>query len=156
MLHGTNLINVSVGDFLNSVFEMPHDKTNKMASAPSETSDQPGHPPSLIRGFTVCMKKPWVLSYWFSTQQRLWSDWADAQSDQSLRWAHSHFVGFVMRRLISNNLSELNRMEACRLIHYSSWWFNASLWALPWGRGVFVTQEYWVFMNRTFWHRPCQ
>ena len=27
----------------------PHrDKTNKMACAPSEDSDQPGHPPSLI------------------------------------------------------------------------------------------------------------
>ena len=30
--------------------------------APSEDSDQPGHPPSLIRAFTVRMKKPWVLS----------------------------------------------------------------------------------------------
>ena len=29
-----------------------------------------------------------------------WSDWADAQADLSLRWAHSHFVGFVMRRII--------------------------------------------------------
>ena len=29
--------------------EQPHDKTNKMACAPSEDSDQPGHPPSLIR-----------------------------------------------------------------------------------------------------------
>ena len=27
-------------------------------------------------------------------------DWADAQADLSLRWAHSHFVGFVMSRLI--------------------------------------------------------
>ena len=29
--------------------ELPHDKTNKMACAPSEDSDQPGHLPSLIR-----------------------------------------------------------------------------------------------------------
>ena len=29
-----------------------------------------------------------------------WSDWADAQADLSLRWAHTHFVGFVMWRLI--------------------------------------------------------
>ena len=29
-----------------------------------------------------------------------WSDWADAQADLSHRWAHSHFVGFVMSRLI--------------------------------------------------------
>ena len=28
--------------------EPPHDKTNKMTCAPSEDSDQPGHPPSLI------------------------------------------------------------------------------------------------------------
>ena len=29
------------------------------------------------------------------TQLRLWS----SDSDLSLRWAHSHFVGFVMKRL---------------------------------------------------------
>ena len=34
-------------------FELPHDKTNKMACVPSEDLGQPGHPPSLIRVFTV-------------------------------------------------------------------------------------------------------
>ena len=53
--------------------------------APSEDSDQPGHPPSLIRVFAVRMKKPWVLSFHLSAQRRLWSDWADAQADLSLR-----------------------------------------------------------------------
>ena len=67
---------------------LPHDKTNKMACAPSEDSDQPGHPPSLIREFIVSMKKAWVLSYPLSTQWRLWSDWADAQADQSLCLVH--------------------------------------------------------------------
>ena len=33
--------------------EPVHDKTYKMACAPSEDSDQPGHLPSLIRVFTV-------------------------------------------------------------------------------------------------------
>ena len=42
--------------------EPPHDKTNKMACAPSEDSDQPGHSPSLIRVFAVRMKKHSVLS----------------------------------------------------------------------------------------------
>ena len=79
--------------------EPPNDKTNKVACAPSEDTDQPGHPPALIRVFAVRMKKSWVLSYLLSAQRRLWSDWADAQADLSLRWAHSHFVGFVMRRL---------------------------------------------------------
>ena len=76
-----------------------HDKTNKTACAPNKDSDQPRHPPSLIRVFAVRMKKAWVLSYPLSAQRSLCSDWVDAQADLSLRWAHSHFVGFVMRRL---------------------------------------------------------
>ena len=51
-------------------FQPPDDKTNRMACAPSEDSDEPGH------------------------------GHGDAKADQSLRWVHRHFVGFVMRRLI--------------------------------------------------------
>ena len=53
------------------IFEPPHDKTNRMACAPSEYSDQPGHPPSLISVFAVHMKKTWVLRYPSSAQRRL-------------------------------------------------------------------------------------
>ena len=42
-----------------------------MTCAPCEDSDQPGHPPSLIRAFAVCMTKAWVLSYPLSAQRRL-------------------------------------------------------------------------------------
>ena len=63
--------------------------------ASSEDSDQPGCPPSLIRVFAVGMKKHRVLSYPLSAQRRFWSDCADAQADLSLRWVHTHFVGFV-------------------------------------------------------------
>ena len=47
-----------ISDFIFEVFrisqnEPPDDKTNKMAYAPSEDSDQPGHPLSLIRVFAV-------------------------------------------------------------------------------------------------------
>ena len=62
--------------------------------APSKDSDQPGHLPSLIRVFAVRLigsQEPKLSS---CGQQR-----ADAQADLSLRWAHSHFVGFVMSRL---------------------------------------------------------
>ena len=45
----------------------------------SNDSDQPGHPPSLIRVFAVRMKKSWVHSYPLSAQRRCWSNWADAQ-----------------------------------------------------------------------------
>ena len=87
-------------DFLVAgIYEQQHDKTNKM-SGPSEDSDQFWYPPSLIRVFAVHMKKAWVLSYPLSAQQRLRSDWADAQADLCLRWEHTHFVGFVMSWLI--------------------------------------------------------
>ena len=45
-----------------------HDKTYKLASAPSEDSDQPGLSPILIRVFAVRMKKALVLSYPLSAQ----------------------------------------------------------------------------------------
>ena len=57
-------------------------------------SDQPGHLPSLIRVFSVCSMGSWGPKLSSCRQQRLWSDWADAQADLSLRWAHMHFVGF--------------------------------------------------------------
>ena len=40
-------------DWRKKHFEPPHDKTNKMTFVPSEDSNQPGHPPSLIRVFAV-------------------------------------------------------------------------------------------------------
>ena len=65
--------------------------------------------PSLVRVFAVRLKKAWVLSCPLSAQQRLWSDWADAQADLSLRWAHSHFVfwGSMLTKLqwLHNNLT---------------------------------------------------
>ena len=54
----------------------PHDKTNKLVCVPSEDSDQPGHPSSLIRVFAGRRKKAWVLSHPLTAQRRLWSDWA--------------------------------------------------------------------------------
>ena len=85
----------------------------------SEDSDQPEHPLSLIRVFAVRMKKAWVLSYPLSAQRRFWSDWADAQANLSLRWAHSHFVGrtvilLVLSRDSSGNASN-DKMLWCRL-----------------------------------------
>ena len=82
---------------------------------PSEDSDQPGHPPSLIRVFAVRMKKAWVLSYPLSAQRRLWSDWTDAQADLSLRLAHMSFCLFCH--------------EAAHL-----WFYNWSIWLrFNWG-----------------------
>ena len=55
---------------------------------PSKTGISLGHPPSLIRVFAVHMKKHWTLNYLLSAQWRLWSDWADAQADQSSLGPH--------------------------------------------------------------------
>ena len=35
-----------------------------------------------------------------SVHSQDWSDWAEDQADPIVCWAHSHFVGFVMKRLI--------------------------------------------------------
>ena len=96
------LMTISLGY---TVYERRHEKSNKMSVCPANDSDQPGHPPSLIRVFAFCTKKAWVLSYPLSAQRRLWSDWADAQADLSLRWAHSHYVGFIMSRPIYTHLA---------------------------------------------------
>ena len=74
--------------------EPPRDKTNNVVVRPAkiqvsldiDQSDQ-------------SLPYPHEESYPFSAQRRLWSDLADAQADLSLRWAHSHFYGFVTRRL---------------------------------------------------------
>ena len=95
----------------------PHDKTNKVAYAPSEDSAQHGHPPSLIRVFAVHMKNHWVISYPLNAQRRLWSDWADAQADLRLHWEHMSFVGFVIRRLIYNTTVNLAMYKARRMAH---------------------------------------
>ena len=56
-----SLINIRQMKFCSMVgkhaFEPLLDKTNKLACAPSEDKDQPGHPPSLIRVFAVHIKK---------------------------------------------------------------------------------------------------
>ena len=121
--------------------------------APSKGSDQLGHPPRLIRVFAVHMKKAWVLSYSYSAQPRLWSDWEDAQADLSLRWAHSHFVGFVMSRLISIS-SEYSKdhgpRQSCRQHRQIVWRFEQ-----PSDQWSYVQPWKWLCGNIT-WTRRSQ
>ena len=70
-------------------YEPPHDKPNKMSCAPNEDSDQPGHPPILIRVFAV----PWMGSFLHAESEE-WSDWADAQADLSSLGAPAIFFWF--------------------------------------------------------------
>ena len=81
-----------------------HEKTNKISVCPVKTQISLSiHPVWSV--FAVRMKKAWALNYPLSAQRRRWSDWADAKADLNFRWAHSHFVGFVMSRLKSSWLS---------------------------------------------------
>ena len=48
-----------------------HNQTNKMICTSSQDSDKPGHPPSLIRVFSVHMRNPGVLGYRLSALQKL-------------------------------------------------------------------------------------
>ena len=41
-----------------------------------------------------------ICPVWSESSLSAWRKLADAQADLNLRWAHSYFVGFVMRRLI--------------------------------------------------------
>ena len=50
--------------------------------------------------FTVHQKKVWIPGYPESAQQRLWSDWADAQADLIPFWAHRSFSWFLSRSIL--------------------------------------------------------
>ena len=70
-------------------------KSNNMACAPSENSDQPGHPPSLIRVFAVRSKDSQGPMASSSGQRRLWSDWANAQARASTNFQILEVLNFL-------------------------------------------------------------
>ena len=72
----------------------PHrDKTNKMSVRPAKTQISLGIRPiwSVLAVRLIGSQVPKLSS---SGQWRRWSDWADAQADLSLRWAHMPFSWF--------------------------------------------------------------
>ena len=86
-------VSISYADYFkhwyrNFIFERAHEKSNKMACTPSEDSDQPRNPPSLITVFAVRMKKSLCLKHTLSAQRRVWSDWAGFV----MHWLIFHFI----------------------------------------------------------------
>ena len=78
-------------------YEPPHDKTNKMTVRPAKAQISLGICPVRSES-SLCAQ--WIAkdpSFLHADSED--SD-QDAQADLSLRWAHTHFVGFVTRRLI--------------------------------------------------------
>ena len=89
--------------------------------APSEHSDQPGHPPSLIRVFAVCIRKHWVLSYPLSAQRGLWSDWADALADLSLSLLGTHlFCWFCHEAAQMSHLKKKRLKRWCNFVIFQT------------------------------------
>ena len=106
-----------------SIYEPPQTHQNRQNDcAPSQDSDQSGHPPSLIRVFAVrsmgsyqyidyCVASHVVICNCITWEMNKFgipakdpsflhadsedcSDWADAQGDLSLRWVHMPFCWF--------------------------------------------------------------
>ena len=65
-----------------------------------------------------------LATHWAYSED--WSDWADAQADLSLRWAHSHSIGFVVRGLKS--------------------------WLQPWKKSLSWKYQFWESMYPRLFH----
>ena len=83
-----------------------------MACASSEDSDQPGHPPSLIRVFAVRMKKAWVLSYPLSAQQGCKN--AGKYAYFPCHWYLPAFMAF-MANMVANMAYMVNSMDSYQI-----------------------------------------
>ena len=141
----------------------------KNECAPSEDSDQIGHPPSLIRVFAVHIKNDWVLSYPLSAQRRLWSDWEDV-----VLLILSSRGSFMLtccisngRKLLSHMFSVGNRSLCTQVIscqsHFVPFWsFRTilvisypllfSIWSFRIQFGHFVPISYPVWSFRTYYY----
>ena len=95
-LNGTNFLDTV---FMQLSFEPRHDKSNKMSVRPAKTQISLGICPVWSESSLCAWRQLGSLAT-HSAHSEDWSDWADAQADLSLRWAHTYFVGFVMSRLI--------------------------------------------------------
>ena len=88
-------------------YEPPHDKTNKMTVRPALTQISLGICPVWSESSLSAWRKLGPLALPIERTAKT----ADAQADLSLRWAHSHFVGFVMKQLILYNTDQKKKEE---------------------------------------------
>ena len=101
--------------------EPRHKKTNKMSVRPAKTQISLGIRPVWSESSLSAWRKLGSLAtHWACSED--WSDWADAQADLSLRWVHTHFVGFVMSRLKFCNFPGMakNSFNGAHVIKF--WW----------------------------------
>ena len=77
--------------------EPRHDKTNKMSVRPAKTQISLGICPVWSESSLSAWRKLGSLATHWAHRE----DSDQTQADLGVRWAHSHFVGFVMSRLTS-------------------------------------------------------
>ena len=70
-------------------FEPTHHKSNKMTVRPAKTQISPVWSESSLSAWR---KLGSLATHWAHSED--WSDWADARTDLSLRWAHMPFCWF--------------------------------------------------------------
>ena len=85
-------------------------QNQKSDCAPSEVSDQPGHPPSQIRVFAVRMTKAWVLSYPLSAQPMPRLTWVFAGRKLILSW-HGSYTEVNICKLLKNPMKALGAVN---------------------------------------------
>ena len=74
-------------------YEPQHDKTNKMSVRPTKTQISLGICPVWSESSLSAWRKLGTLAtHWAHSED--WSDWANAQADLSLCWAHTYFCWF--------------------------------------------------------------
>ena len=78
----------------------PHDKTNKMAVRPAKTQISLGIRPVWSESSLSAWRKLGSLATQWAHSEDSDQTGQMPRVDLSLRWAHTHFVGFVMSRLI--------------------------------------------------------
>ena len=88
-----------VWTFSNLIYEPRHDKTNKVTVHPAKTQISLGIRPVWPEpSLTPWGKLGSLATHWVHSEDSDETRWMPRQ--MSLRWAHSHFVGFVMSQLI--------------------------------------------------------
>ena len=156
-------------------FEPPHGKTKKMTFVPSEDSDQPGHPPSLIRVFAMRSMDSLGPNFASGGQRWLWSDWSVRVAERLALPTSDHGVagsnpagGEILpepkRRYIAQSLScsPFRRLEMTEILlkgrktltHPSIWsdWADANAdLSLRWAHRSFCC-FYYAVAQFSYWN----
>ena len=123
---------------------------SKMSVRPAKTQISLGIHPVWSESL-LCTQ--WVAKdpSFLQTESEDWSDWADAKVDLSRRWAHSHFVGFVMSWLIFSEQHNKNNK-------YYDWyqWLIYRIYSnkRPWGAAIQKSSEKWCSWDKIWANLP--